>query len=160
MKSNAIVIIVAAIIIVGGIGYLAYSNPSLFTGSKSSTPQTLSGMNVVSTNTLNNSMGGKWYVGYNVTGGLSNISNLQDLFSGVGGSNGGVGMQTINNSAAQLRYFQFAGFGTPAHNGSLLFGYMEFSAVNYTQGEQNIRQHQFYQGRYEESTGIICSRKS
>ncbi|MCL4444253.1 MAG: hypothetical protein M1464_01215 [Candidatus Thermoplasmatota archaeon] len=132
MKSNAIVIIVAAIIIVGGIGYLAYSNPSLFTGSKSSTPQTLSGMNVVSTNTVNSSMGGKWYEGYNVTGGLSNISNLQDLFSGIGGSNGGIGMQTINNSAAQLRYFQFAGFGTPAHNGSLLFGYMEFSAVNYT----------------------------
>ncbi|MHB1708340.1 MAG: hypothetical protein ACYCT2_02550 [Thermoplasmataceae archaeon] len=133
MKSNAIVIIVAAIIIVGGIGYLAYSNPSLFTGSKSSTPQTLSGMNVVSTNTVNSSMGGKWYEGFNVTGGLSNISNLQDLFSGVGGSHGGNGMQTINNSAAQLRYFQFAGFGTPTHNGSLLFGYMEFSSVNYTE---------------------------
>ena len=133
MKSNAIVVIVAAIIIVGGIGYLAYSNPSLLTGSKSSTPQTLSGMNVVSTNTVNSSMGGKWYEGYNVTGGLSNISSLQDLFSGMGSSNGGPGMQTINSSAAQLRYFQFAGFGTPAHNGSLLFGYMEFSAVNYTE---------------------------
>ena len=132
MKSNAIVIIVAAIIIVAGVGYLAYSNPSLFTGSKTSTPQTLSGMNVVSTNTVNSSMGGKWYEGFNVTGGLSNISNLQDLFSGVGGSNSSIGMQTINNSAAQLRYFQFAGFGTPAHNGSLLFGYMEFSSVNYT----------------------------
>jgi hypothetical protein len=124
--------IVAAIIIVASVGYLAYSNPSLFTGSKTSTPQTLSGMNVVSTNTVNSSMGGKWYEGYNVTGGLTNISNLQDLFSGVGGSNSSIGMQTINNSAAQLRYFQFAGFGTPNHNGSLLFGYMEFSSVNYT----------------------------
>ena len=91
MKSNMIVIIVAAIIIVASVGYLAYSNPSLFTGSKSSTPQTLSGMNVVSTNTVNSSMGGKWYEGYNVTGGLTNISNLQDLFSGVGGSNSSIG---------------------------------------------------------------------
>ena len=132
MKSNVIVIIVAAIIIVASVGYLAYSNPSLFTGSKTSTPQTLSGMNVVSTNTVNSSMGGKWYEGYNVTGGLTNISNLQDLFSGVGGSNSSIGMHTINNSAAQLRYFQFAGFGTPDHNGSLLFGYMEFSSINYT----------------------------
>ena len=132
MKSNVIVIMVAAIIIVASVGYLAYSNPSLFTGSKTSTPQTLSGMNVVSTNTVNSSMGGKWYEGFNVTGGLTNIGNLQGLFSGQGGSNGSIDMQIINNSAAQLRHFQFAGFGTPAHNGSLLFGYMEFSSINYT----------------------------
>ena len=132
MKSNVIVIMVAAIIIVASVGYLAYSNPSLFTGSKTSTPQTLSGMNVVSTNTVNSSMGGKWYEGFNVTGGLTNIGNLQGLFSGQGGSNGSIDMHTINNSAAQLRHFQFAGFGTPAHNGSLLFGYMEFSSINYT----------------------------
>jgi len=132
MKSNVVVIIVAAVIIVGGVGYLAYSNPSLFTGSKSSAPQTISGMNVVSTNTVNSSMGGKWYEGYNVTGGLSNISNLEKLFSGAGPSNSGIDMQTINSSAGQLRYFQFAGFGTPDHNGSLMFGYMEFSSINYT----------------------------
>ena len=132
MKSNVIVIMVAAIIIVASVGYLAYSNPSLFTGSKTSTPQTLSGMNVVSTNTVNSSMGGKWYEGFNVTGGLTNIGNLQGLFSGQDGLNSSIGMQTINNSTAQLGYFQFAGFGTPAHNGSLLFGYMEFSSINYT----------------------------
>lgn len=130
MKSSILAIIIAVVIVVGGIGYVVYSNPSLLSGSKSSSPQTLNGMDIVSTNTVNTSMGGGWYEGFNVTGGLSNISNLEDMFSGQSASFGTSGMNVLNNSGAQIRSFQFAGFGNTNHS-SLLFGYMQFSAINY-----------------------------
>jgi len=129
MKSSIVAIIIAVVIVVGGIGYVVYSNPSLLSGSKSSSPQTLDGMDIVSTNTVNSSMGGGWYEGFNVTGGLSNISSLESMFSGQNASIGASGMQVLNNSGAQLRAFQFAGFGNSNHS-SLLFGYVKFSAIN------------------------------
>ncbi|OWP56206.1 MAG: hypothetical protein B2I17_07145 [Thermoplasmatales archaeon B_DKE] len=131
MKSSILAIIIAVVIVVGGIGYVVYSNPSLLSGSKSSSPQTLSGMNIVSTNTVNSSMGGGWYEGFNVTGGLSNISNLESMFSGQNASIGASGMHLLNKSGAQIRFFQFAGFGN-SNNSSLLFGYMQFSSKDHT----------------------------
>jgi len=131
MKSSILAIIIAVVIVVGGIGYVVYSNPSLLSGSKSSSPQTLNGMDIVSTNTVNSSMGGGWYEGFNVTGGLSNISSLESIFSGQNTSIEASGMQVLNNSGAQIRSFQFAGFGNTNHS-SLLFGYMQFSSPNYT----------------------------
>ncbi|QRF76234.1 hypothetical protein Thermo_01751 [Thermoplasmatales archaeon] len=131
MKSSILAIIIAVVIVVGGIGYVVYSNPSLLSGSKSSSPQTLNGMDIVSTNTVNSSIGGGWYEGFNVTGGLSDISSLESMFSGQNTSIGASGMHLLNNSGAQIRSFQFAGFGNSNHS-SLLFGYIQFSSFNYT----------------------------
>jgi hypothetical protein len=125
MKSTGIVIIVVAVVIVAGVGYIAYSDPSLFSGAKSA-PPTLSGLNIVSTGTVNTSMGGHWLEVFAVNGGIGNISQLNKgypyLFTGPLSV-------LVNNTTAQVSSMQLAGFGSTTNSSALLFGYLGLSSV-------------------------------
>ncbi|MEM0155921.1 MAG: hypothetical protein QW597_04900 [Thermoplasmataceae archaeon] len=125
MKSTSMVVVVVAVVLVASVGYIVYTDPSLFSGGKS-TPPTLNGLNIVSTGTVNTSMGGHWSEVFAVNGGIGNISQLYKgypyLFTGPL-------EMLVNNTTAQVSSLQLAGFQSTTNNSALLFGYLGLSSV-------------------------------
>lgn len=125
MKTSGIVTIIVAVIIVAGVGYVVYTNPSLFNGNKTaSSSSTLAGMDLVSTNTVNSSMGGGWIEAINVTGGVGNLSELGSIFGATG-----IFGSLANNTTAEISSFQFAGFSSGG-NSTLMFGFVGLASVS------------------------------
>lgn len=128
MKSSIIAIIVVAVVIVGGIGYIAAKDPGLFAVKSSSTPlpETSPGTRVVSPAYVNQSMSGHWIEVLNITVGVSNLSSLVGLMNGLPDSSG----VTQNISEIHVNYAQAAAFVSSNHS-AIAMGYASFTSVNY-----------------------------
>ena len=129
MKSSIVVLVVAVIVVIGAVGFIAVKDPQLLSlKSSSALPDTSPGMRVLATSEVNTSMTGGWYEVMNVTAGITNLSDFGSAVNSLSGSTSS-GLPE-NASYVHLSYAQAVLFAT-MNDSNLAFGYAAFSSTNY-----------------------------
>ena len=128
MKSSIIAIIVVAVVIVGGVGYVAAKDPGIFAlkSGSNALPETSPGTRIVSPTEVNQSMSGHWIEVLNITVGISNLSSLMYIMGGISDSS----HVTQNLSDIHVNYAQAAAFVSSNHS-AIAMGYASFSSIQY-----------------------------
>lgn len=128
VKNSIIAVIVAVVVVAGGIGYLAARDPGLFSAKSSSSalPDTSPGTRIVSPSEINQSMSGHWIEVLNVTVGVSNLSSLSSVMETITGDS----QMQQNVSDLHINYAQAAAF-VSSNGSSMAVAYASFSSVQF-----------------------------